>query len=54
MAAQFNLPARFHPQISIPTLLAGPLIVFTFSLIASLYPALRLHWLHPVDAMRAA
>jgi putative ABC transport system permease protein len=54
MAAQFNLPARMHPQISIMTLLAGPMIVFSFSLLASLYPALRLRWLHPVEAMRAA
>jgi putative ABC transport system permease protein len=54
MAAQFNLPARMYPQISLATLLAGPLIVFLFSLLASLYPALRLRWLHPVEAMRAA
>ena len=54
MAAQFNLPARMYPQISIATLLAGPMIVFLFSLLASLYPALRLRWLHPVEAMRAA
>lgn len=54
MALQFNLPARMYPQISIPTLLAGPLIVFLFSVLASLYPAIRLHWLHPVQAMRAA
>jgi len=54
MAAQFNLPAKMYPQISIATLLAGPMIVFLFSLLASLYPALRLRWLHPVEAMRAA
>jgi ABC-type lipoprotein release transport system permease subunit len=54
MAAQFNLPARMHPQVTLATLLAGPLIVFLFSLLASLYPALRLHWLQPVAAMRAA
>ena len=54
MAAQFNLPARMYPQISVLTLFAGPLIVFLFSLLASLYPAIRLRWLHPVEAMRAA
>ena len=54
MAVQFNLPARMYPQITILTLLAGPMIVFLFSLLASLYPALRLRWLHPVEAMRAA
>lgn len=53
MAIQFNLPARMYPQVSWLSLLLGPAIVFTFSLLASIYPALRLHWLHPVEAMRA-
>ena len=54
MAAQFNLPARMYPQVSLMTLLVGPSIVFLFSVLAALYPAIRLHWLHPVAAMRAA
>ena len=54
MAAQFNLPARTYPQVSPLSLVLGPSIVFVFSLLASVYPALRLHWLHPVQAMRAA
>jgi len=54
MAAQFNLPARMFPQVSALSLFAGPLIVFLFTLLASIYPAVRLHWLHPVAAMRAA
>ena len=54
MAKQFNLPARMFPQVSGLSLTAGPLVVFTFSLLASIYPALRLHWLHPVNAMRSA
>lgn len=54
MAAQFNLPSRMYPQPSVLTVLAGPLVVFVFSLLSALYPALRLHWLHPVAAMRAA
>lgn len=54
MAANFNLPARFHPQVSMLTLLAGPGVVFVFTFLAALYPALRLHWLRPVQAMRAA
>jgi ABC-type lipoprotein release transport system permease subunit len=54
MAAQFNLPARLHPQVTWLSLLSGPLIVFLFSVIAALYPAARLHWLKPVEAMRAA
>jgi putative ABC transport system permease protein len=54
MAAQFNLPARMFPQASALSLFAGPLVVFLFTMLASIYPALRLRWLHPVVAMRAA
>ena len=53
MAAKFNLPARFFPQVSPLSLLIGPAVVFLFSIIAALYPALRLHKLRPVEAMRA-
>ncbi len=54
MAAQFNLPARMFPEINPLTLLAGPLIVFVFTMLASIYPAVRLNWQNPVDAMRVA
>ncbi|MBT8102435.1 MAG: FtsX-like permease family protein [Gammaproteobacteria bacterium] len=53
MAANFNLPARVYPQVTPWTMVAGPLVVFLFTLLAALYPALRLHRLHPVEAMRA-
>ncbi len=53
MAANFNLPARFYPQVTAISLLSGPSVVFLFTLLAALYPALRLHRLHPVEAMRA-
>ena len=53
MAAKFNLPARFYPQVSTLSLLIGPAVVFVFTILAALYPALRLHKLHPVEAMRA-
>jgi ABC-type lipoprotein release transport system permease subunit len=53
LATNFNLPARFYPQASVLTLFSGPSVVFLFTLVAALYPALRLHWLHPVEAMRA-
>lgn len=54
MAARFNLPARMYPQINVFTLLAGPSVVFLFTMLAALYPALRLRWQDPVAAMRAA
>jgi ABC-type lipoprotein release transport system permease subunit len=54
MAGQFNLPSRIYPQFSIIGLLMGPVIVLVASVAASIYPAVRLHWLEPVAAMRAA
>ncbi len=54
MAARFNLPARMYPEISALTLLAGPAIVFAFTMFAAIYPAVRLRWQNPVDAMRVA
>ena len=52
MAATFNLPARIFPEATFGTAIAGPLIVYAFTLLAAVYPALRLHRLHPVEAMR--
>jgi len=52
MAAKFNLPARFYPQVTALSLFIGPAVVFVFSLFAAIYPALRLNRLRPVDAMR--
>ncbi len=54
MAARFNLPARMYPEVNLFTLLAGPSVVFLFTILAALYPALRLRWQNPVAAMRAA
>ena len=53
MAAKFNLPGRFYPEVSTLSLLSGPIVVFLFTILAALYPALRLHNLQPVAAMRA-
>ena len=53
LAANFNLPSRFYPQVTLLTLFIGPVVVFIGSILSSLYPALRLHFLHPVEALRA-
>ncbi len=53
MAAQFNLPDRMYPSLSVLSILLGPGIIFICSLLASIYPALRLFFLQPVSAMRA-
>ncbi|NQV87053.1 MAG: ABC transporter permease [Woeseiaceae bacterium] len=52
MAARFNLPARMYPEVNVLTLSAGPAVVFVFTMLAAIYPALRLRWQNPVDAMR--
>lgn len=53
MAANFNLPSRIYPRLSMLTLLGGPAVVFVFSILSALYPALRLHRLRPVEAIQA-
>lgn len=54
MAENFNLPAEVFPAVNLWSLLIGPTAVFLFSMLAAMYPAFRLHWLQPVEAMRAA
>jgi len=54
MAGKFNVPGRIYPSVSLAGLFIGPTIVFVGSLLAAIYPAVRLHWLHPVSAMRSA
>ncbi len=54
MAGKFNLPGRMYPQINGITLLLGPITVFVACMLAALYPAARLHFMQPVQAMRAA
>ena len=54
LAANFNLPTRMYPEVTFRTLFTGPAVVFAGTLASALYPAFRLHWLQPVEAMRAA
>lgn len=54
MAGQFNLPDRIYMQVTLTGLFFGPTVVLVASVLASLYPVARLHWLEPVEAMRAA
>ena len=53
MAGKFNLPDRMYPSVTFFSMLLGPSVVFLFSLLAALYPSLRLFRLQPVEAMRA-
>jgi ABC-type lipoprotein release transport system permease subunit len=53
VALKFNLPERIYPAFTIVSLTLGPAAVAIGSLLAALYPALRLYLLTPIDAMRA-
>jgi ABC-type lipoprotein release transport system permease subunit len=52
MVANFNLPGRVYPQVSLLKTVFGPAVVFLFTLLAAAYPAWRLRRLHLVEAMR--
>jgi ABC-type lipoprotein release transport system permease subunit len=53
MAQRFNMEDKMYPSVTTISLLLGPGVVFLFCLLASIYPALRLYRLRPVEAMRA-
>jgi putative ABC transport system permease protein len=53
IAAKFNLPGKMYPSVTVLSMLLGPSVVFLFCLLASIYPALRLYRLRPVEAMRS-
>ncbi len=53
VALKFNLPERIYPAISLASMTLGPAAVAIGSLLAALYPALRLYLLAPIEAMRA-
>lgn len=50
---RYNMSARIYPQLSPLSVLLGPGVVFVGGMLAAIYPALRLHTLQPVTAMRA-
>ena len=52
-AQRFNMSPVIYPQISFLSLFWGPLTVFLGTMLAAVYPALRLQRLEPVPAMRA-
>jgi ABC-type lipoprotein release transport system permease subunit len=50
--AQFGLPPRLHPELSLFTATFGPAFVFIITMLAALIPALRIRRLRPVEALR--
>ena len=53
MSERFNIPSVFHPEVSIRSLLPGPLAVFIATLLASLYPVWHMRKLRPIEALQA-
>lgn len=51
--AQFGFPGVITPEISLLAVGLGPLAILVFTLVAALYPAIRIRRLRPVDALRA-
>jgi len=47
----FGLPDRIFPQLSLPSLLIGPVAILFITFLTSLYPALKVLRLKPVEAM---
>jgi ABC-type antimicrobial peptide transport system permease subunit len=51
--AQFGLPGEIHAKLSVTSFTLGPVVIFAFTLLAALYPALKLRKLQPVEAIHA-
>ncbi len=52
IASMYNMPSTIYPQISIESTLIGPLVIFIFTILSALYPAMKIRKLQPVEAMR--
>ena len=49
---QFGIPSRLYPRLTPISTTAGPVAVLVITLLAALYPALKVSRLQPVQAMR--
>jgi putative ABC transport system permease protein len=53
MLRQYGLPERMYPHLSTLSIAIGAGLVLVITLLAALYPALKVRRLRPVEAMRA-
>jgi len=51
MLSQYGISGRMYPKLSLVTAVSGPLVVLLITLMAALYPALKVQRLKPVEAM---
>jgi ABC-type antimicrobial peptide transport system permease subunit len=50
--SQYGIPDTLYPRLTPITILAGPFTVFVITIVAALYPALKIRGLKPVEALR--
>jgi ABC-type lipoprotein release transport system permease subunit len=48
---QYGISGRMHPQLSLISAISGPAVVLLISFLAALYPAVKVRWLRPVEAL---
>ena len=48
---EYGIPERLYPRLSLISAVAGPLVVFLITFVSSVFPALRIRKLKPVEAM---
>lgn len=48
---EYGIPDRLYPRLSLISGTAGPLVVFLITFVSSVFPALKIRKLKPVDAM---
>jgi ABC-type lipoprotein release transport system permease subunit len=54
MGERFNIPSVIRPEVSMRTVIPGPLVVMAASIIASIYPVWHIRKLRPIQALQAA
>lgn len=52
IASMYNMTSTLYPQISLESTLIGPAVIFVFTILSALYPAMKIRKLQPVEAMR--
>ena len=53
LGAEFGITGKITPELSLLAISLGPIVIFTFTMLASIYPALGIRLLKPVDAMNS-
>ena len=54
MGARFNIPPVITPEVSLRTVLPGPIAVLIATVFASIYPIWHMRKLRPIEALQAA